>query len=140
VEIVSETALWYSTGLPAVPLRWVLIRDPRGVFRTQAVLCTDLCVDPKQIEITVERNVLTIAGERRQEQTGEETGYHFSERRFGRFVRTLRLPAHVDADQVTARYEHGLLYIHLPKTEEARARRIEIQAGGMERQLTSSTD
>jgi hypothetical protein len=49
VEIVSETALWYSTGLPAVPLRWVLIRDPRGVFRTQAVLCTDLRIDPRQI-------------------------------------------------------------------------------------------
>ena len=49
VEIVSETALWYSTGLPVVPLRWVLIRDPRGVFRTQAVLCTDLRADPKQI-------------------------------------------------------------------------------------------
>jgi hypothetical protein len=49
VEIVSETALWYSTGLPAVPLRWVLVRDPQGVFRTQAVLCTDLCTEPETI-------------------------------------------------------------------------------------------
>jgi hypothetical protein len=49
VEIVSETAIWYSTGLPAVPLRWVLIRDPQGVFRTQALLCTDLRGDPRQI-------------------------------------------------------------------------------------------
>ncbi len=40
VEIVSKTALWYSTGLPAVPLRWVLIRDPQGEFQTQALLCT----------------------------------------------------------------------------------------------------
>jgi hypothetical protein len=42
VEVVSNTALWYSTGLPAVPVRWVLIRDPHGEFRTQALLCTDL--------------------------------------------------------------------------------------------------
>jgi hypothetical protein len=49
VEVVSNTALWYSTGLPAVPLRWVLIRDPKGEFRTQALLCTDLGADPERI-------------------------------------------------------------------------------------------
>jgi hypothetical protein len=49
VEVVSETALWYSTGLPAVPLRWVLIRDPRGEFETQALLCTDLDAEPERI-------------------------------------------------------------------------------------------
>jgi len=49
VEVVSQTALWYSTGLPAVPLRWVLIRDPQGGFETQALLCTDLSADPQRI-------------------------------------------------------------------------------------------
>ena len=49
VEIASETAVWYSTGLPAVPIRWVLIRDPEGGFKTQALLCTDLDADPKKI-------------------------------------------------------------------------------------------
>jgi hypothetical protein len=49
VEIASQTAVWYSTGLPAVPVRWVLIRDPRGQFKTQALLCTDLEVDPEKI-------------------------------------------------------------------------------------------
>jgi DDE superfamily endonuclease len=49
VEVVSGRALWYSTGLPAVPLRWVLIRDPRGEFETQALLCTDLDAEPKLI-------------------------------------------------------------------------------------------
>jgi hypothetical protein len=38
VEIVSNTAVWYSSGLPAVPLRWVLIRDPQEEFETQALL------------------------------------------------------------------------------------------------------
>jgi hypothetical protein len=39
VEIASATAVWYSTGLFAVPVRWVLIRDPEGGFKTQALLC-----------------------------------------------------------------------------------------------------
>jgi hypothetical protein len=49
VEIASATAAWYSTGLPAVPIRWVLISDPEGGFKTQALLCTDLDADPERI-------------------------------------------------------------------------------------------
>jgi hypothetical protein len=49
VEIASATAAWYSTGLPAVPTRWVLISDPEGGFKTQALLCTDLDADPERI-------------------------------------------------------------------------------------------
>jgi hypothetical protein len=49
VEIASETAVWYSTGLFAVPVRWVLIHDPQGEFKTQALLCTDLDADPEKI-------------------------------------------------------------------------------------------
>jgi hypothetical protein len=49
IELASHTAVWYHTGLPAVPIRWVLIRDPRAVFATQALLCTDLTVAPEQI-------------------------------------------------------------------------------------------
>ena len=50
VEAVSGTAIWYSTGLPAVALRWVLIRDPEeGGFETQALLCTDLDAEPERI-------------------------------------------------------------------------------------------
>jgi hypothetical protein len=49
VEIASQTAVWYSTGLFAVPVRWVLIRDPKGEFKTQALLCTDLGADPQKI-------------------------------------------------------------------------------------------
>jgi hypothetical protein len=49
VEIASQTAVWYSTGLFAVPVRWVLLRDPQGEFATQALLCTDLEADPEKI-------------------------------------------------------------------------------------------
>jgi hypothetical protein len=50
VEVASATALWYSTGLPAVSIRWVLVRDPQGAFATQALLCTDLGADPEDPE------------------------------------------------------------------------------------------
>jgi hypothetical protein len=49
VELVSETAVGYHTGLSPVPLRWVLVRDPQGEFPTQALLCTDLSATPEQI-------------------------------------------------------------------------------------------
>ena len=49
VELTSQTAVWYRSGKPPVPLRWVLVRDPQGEFATQALLCTDLAVEPAQI-------------------------------------------------------------------------------------------
>lgn len=49
VEIVSQTAVWFHNGLPPLPIRWVLIRDPKGRFKPQALLCTDLTVRPEQI-------------------------------------------------------------------------------------------
>jgi hypothetical protein len=49
VEIVSDTAVWYHSGQPPLPIRWVLIRDPKGKFKTQALLSTDLSVTPVQI-------------------------------------------------------------------------------------------
>jgi hypothetical protein len=49
VEVISDTAVWYHTGLPPVPIRWVLSRDPAGEFATQALLGTDLDAAPEQI-------------------------------------------------------------------------------------------
>jgi hypothetical protein len=49
VEIVSDTAIWFHNGLPPLPIRWVLIRDPKEKFGPQALLCTDLSVQPEQI-------------------------------------------------------------------------------------------
>src|SRR5258706_4279874 len=48
-EIVSNTAIWYHSGQPALPIRWVVIRDPRGNFKTQALISTDLNVTPEQM-------------------------------------------------------------------------------------------
>ena len=49
VEIISATAVWYHSGMPPVPIRWVLVRDPDGKFDPQALLCTDLTAEPVQV-------------------------------------------------------------------------------------------
>jgi hypothetical protein len=49
VEITSNTSVWFHNGLPPLPIRWVLIRDPKGKFKTQALLCTDMIEKPEQI-------------------------------------------------------------------------------------------
>jgi hypothetical protein len=49
VEITSATAVWFHNGMPPLPIRWVLIRDPLGKFKSQALLCTDLNEEPEQI-------------------------------------------------------------------------------------------
>lgn len=49
IELVSRTAVWYHAGMPPLPIRWVLIRDPQGEFQPQALLCTDLTIAPWQI-------------------------------------------------------------------------------------------
>jgi hypothetical protein len=49
LEIVSGTAVWFHNGMPALPIRWVLIRDPKGKFKSQALLCTQLEISPEQI-------------------------------------------------------------------------------------------
>ena len=81
VEMVSATALWYSSGLPAVPLRWVLIRDPEGEFDTQALLCTDLRVEPaKIISWFVRRWQMEATFQEMRQRLGFESQRHWSEK------------------------------------------------------------
>jgi len=82
VEVVSGTAVWHSTGLPAVPLRWVLIRDPKEEeFTTQALLCTDLCAQPGQIiSWFVMRWQMEATFQEVRQRLGFETQRHWSER------------------------------------------------------------
>ncbi len=80
VEIVSDSAIWYSTGLPAVPLRWVLIRDPKEAFETQALLCTDLSADPAQIISWFTRRwQMESTFQEVRQRLGFETQRHWSE-------------------------------------------------------------
>ena len=86
-------------------------------------------VEMKDVDVTLENNVLTISGERRSETNKEgEPSYHWRERVFGRFQRSFTLPASVDRDKVAASYKDGVLQIVVPKKAEAKPRQIAIKA------------
>ena len=88
-------------------------------------------VNPDDVNVTVENGVLTLSGEKKfEKKTGDEKqGPYSVERRYGRFERSIALPASVDADKVTAQYENGVLTLELPKSAESRKRKIEIGRG-----------
>jgi HSP20 family protein len=83
-------------------------------------------VDPKQVEVTVSGNILTIAGEKRDEVEQRDGVTYRCERRFGRFQRSIELPAAVDAERVTAENANGVLTVHLPRTETSRPRKVKV--------------
>jgi HSP20 family protein len=81
----------------------------------------------EDIELSLHDGILTVSGERKQEKKGEE-GYR-GERFFGRFQRSVTLPASVDGNKVKATYQDGILKVVLPKAEEAKPKQIEVSVG-----------
>jgi len=84
-------------------------------------------VDPKNVDVRVENNVLTILGERPFEPVDNEN-VHRVERMYGGFARSFTLSTPVDADKIQATYKDGVLRISLPKAEQAKPKRIQIAA------------
>ena len=84
-------------------------------------------VDPKDLDITVTGERLTISGEKREESEKKEKNFHHREIRSGSFSRTVQLPAGVDPQQVTAEYKNGTLTIRIKKSEQAAARKINVK-------------
>jgi HSP20 family protein len=80
----------------------------------------------KDIDITLSDDTLTIQGEKKQDSEEKGKHYHRVERRYGSFKRCVTLPSPVDAKGVAARFENGVLEITLPKAEEAKPKKIEI--------------
>jgi HSP20 family protein len=91
-------------------------------------------VDPSQIEISFEQNVLTIRGTKQsavEAGSDDELRVYAAERVTGSFERSIRLPEFVDGDAITAEFNHGLLAVTVPKAQAAQPRRIEIRADGL---------
>ena len=85
-------------------------------------------VDGKNIEITADKGVLTIKGERHSEKKSSKDGYERVERGSGTFVRRFTLPESVDAEAIKASHVNGVLEISIPKRPTEQPRRITIQA------------
>ena len=85
-------------------------------------------MDPKDLDISVTGDVLTISGEKKREREEKEQNYHLVERSYGKFSRSVRLPSTVDPDRVEASYKDGILTITLDKTKQAKIKKIEVKA------------
>src|SRR5215470_16867557 len=86
-------------------------------------------IDEKDIDIRVENNTLTVHGERKFEKDEKEENYRRVERQYGSFTRTFTLPATVDADNIQADYEKGVLKVRLAKKAEAKPKQIKVNVG-----------
>jgi HSP20 family protein len=88
-------------------------------------------VRPEDVHITLQDNVLTISGERQEEQEEQRGGYYVRERRRGTFSRSMTLPEGVNEDSIRARYEHGVLEVSIQGAAAAREpKRIQVESTG----------
>ena len=107
---------------PEVPALDITETDDQVVVRTELP-----GVDPKELEVSVTGDMLSISGEKKSQMEKKGENFYHSERRFGMFRRTVRLPSHVDRDRVTADYTNGVLTITLKKHESAKAKKVPVR-------------
>ena len=111
----------------AATANWAPSVDIREDEKAFTLLADIPGVNPKDIEISMEKGVLTIKGERQSENVEENENYRRVERLSGQFYRRFTLPDTADADKIEAKSEHGVLTITIPKQEVAVSRRIEVK-------------
>ena len=122
----------------ATQRRWIPAMDLVET-ENEFVLRADLPgLSENDVHIQLEDSVLTISGERRAEHEERKEGYYRVERSSGRFSRSLTLPEGVDADAVTANFNHGVLEVRVPKPEQRKPRRVAISVGGAPNTIESS--
>lgn len=94
----------------------------------ELVLKADLPeVSQKDIDVRVENQTLTIAGERKFEKEEAKKGFHRIERSYGNFVRSFAVPSTFDTDQISAAFHNGVLTVTLPKKEAAKPRQVKVE-------------
>jgi HSP20 family protein len=86
-------------------------------------------IEPKDIDISLVGDTLTIKGEKKAEREEKGESYHLVERSYGSFMRSIRMPAPVDPDKIEAHYKNGVLTIICPKKEEVKPKAIEVKVG-----------
>jgi len=86
-------------------------------------------VKKEDVKVTLEDGVLTIQGERKREKEEKGKKYHRVERSYGSFVRSFGLPDLIDEEKVKAEFKDGVLNLHLPKSEKAKPKAIEVKVG-----------
>jgi HSP20 family protein len=116
----------YRGDEPAATTSWSPAVD---IFETESeiVVKAELPgMERKDITLNLEKNVLTLRGERRFQKETKEENYHRIERSYGGFSRSFSIPATVDEERISAEYKDGVLKIVLPKKEQAKPKQIRI--------------
>lgn len=120
---------WEDDGdLPALR-GWVPSLDFSETTDTYTVRIEIPGLEPKDVQVTLQDNILTVKGEKQEEIKKEDERFYRMERSHGMFSRSLRLPAPVDGAKVNAIFKSGLLTVTVPKAPEAKASTIPIKVG-----------
>ena len=127
LDRMFENALTTQEGWPQNA--WNLALDVSEKEDEYTIKASIPGINPDDLNITYNNNMLTISGETKSEQEKEGERYHLRERRYGSFSRSISLPTSVKGDEIEASYDAGVLTLHIPKAEEARAKRIAVQSG-----------
>ncbi len=124
---------------PSGPRRWYPAMDlVEG--EEHFVLRVDLPgLSEDDVKIEVEKDTLVVSGERKETHEQRREGFYRLERSMGAFSRSLTLPEGIDADQVSASFDRGVLEVRIPKPEQRKPRRVEISVGGEQRTLEGAT-
>lgn len=126
-RLLGGSPVWEGEGAPFLLSPRVEFSESDGEFLLTAELPG---VEPEDVHIDVEGNVLTLKGEKREVREKEEEQVRLSERRYGSFERSFNLPLTADPESVSAEFGKGVLRVHIGKRPETRGRKIEIQPGG----------
>ena len=118
----------YLAARHMAPQNWALAVDVSESEDEYLIKASLPGINPEDLDINIESNVLTIKGEYKEEEEREDRRYHMRERRSGNFCRSFSLPNSVNADAIEATYEAGVLSLSLPKAEEAKPHRIEVKS------------
>lgn len=120
---------WWPTGLEAIGADPISVWRPAvDFFETDSDLVYRLEMpgfEKNQIDISVENGCLTVQGEREWEKK-EKHDYHRTERRYGKFYRSFRLPPPARAEAIAAHLKNGVLTVTVPKKEEVKPKQIEV--------------
>ncbi len=129
----------FSDFFDTFPRRWYHLRPGNGKHvaiapnieiyekKDEFVVKAELPgVDKKDIELTINHDNLTLKGEVKKEEEVKEEKYYASERYYGNFKRTIALPHEIDSEKAKANYKNGLLEVILPRKEEAKPKKINV--------------
>lgn len=106
----------------AVPAVDVYEKDNRIIVKAELA-----GINPKELELSVDGNLLSITGEKKHETELKKENYYRMERAYGKFQRVVVLPAEVKAEEAKANYSNGVLHIELPKAEARKQNKIKIK-------------